>query len=173
MQILKRTGIDWRKRRLISKLYMDQRVKMWLDRGETRSVQFGRGVRQGCGLSRILFNLYSECLTKEALDGLGFPVSPILRKGSVAWLLIIMVNRPRTKRSGFDSRLQQETFSSPKRPDVIRDRPSRLFSRPGDSFSRGTAYRAWSWKTERSYASVHGMHRDSFAHTCNSNWMIK
>ena len=47
MQILKRTGIDWCERRLISKLYMDQRVKIRLDRGETRSVQIGRGVRQG------------------------------------------------------------------------------------------------------------------------------
>ena len=28
IQILKRTGIDWRERRLISKLYMDQRVKV-------------------------------------------------------------------------------------------------------------------------------------------------
>jgi len=72
MQILKRTGIDWRERRLINKLYMDQRVKVRLDRGKTRSVQIGRGVRQGCCLSPIMFNLYSECLTKEALDGLGF-----------------------------------------------------------------------------------------------------
>jgi len=71
MQILKRTGIDWRERRLISKLYMDQRVKVRLDRGETKSVQIGRGVRQGCSLSPLLFNLYSECLNKEALDGLG------------------------------------------------------------------------------------------------------
>ena len=70
MQILKRTGNDWRERRPISKLYMDQRVKLRLDPEETRSVQIGRGVRQGCCLSRILFNLYSECLTKEALDGL-------------------------------------------------------------------------------------------------------
>ena len=28
MQILKRTGIDWRERRLISKLYVDQKVKV-------------------------------------------------------------------------------------------------------------------------------------------------
>jgi len=71
MQFLKRTGIDWRERRLISKLYMDQRVKVRLHRGETRSVQIGRGVRQGCSLSPILFIFYSECLIKEALDGLG------------------------------------------------------------------------------------------------------
>jgi len=71
MQILKRTNIDWRERRFISKLYMDQRVKVRLDRGETRSVQIGRGVRQGCCLSPILFNLYSEYLTKQPLDGLG------------------------------------------------------------------------------------------------------
>ena len=50
---------------------MDQRVKVRLDRGESRSVQIGRGVRQGCCLSPVLFKLYSECLTKEFLDGLG------------------------------------------------------------------------------------------------------
>jgi len=52
-------------------LYMAQSVKVRLNRGETRSVQIGRGVRQGCCLSPILFNLYSECLIKEALDGFG------------------------------------------------------------------------------------------------------
>ena len=50
---------------------MEQKVKVRLDRGETRSVKIGRGVRQGCCLLPLLFNLYSECLTKEALDGLG------------------------------------------------------------------------------------------------------
>ena len=71
MQILKGNRIDWRERRLIRKLCMDQRVQVRMDRGETRSVQIGREARQGCCLSPILFNLYIECLTKEALDGLG------------------------------------------------------------------------------------------------------
>ena len=71
MQILKGTGIDWRERRLISNLYMARGVKVRLNRGETRGVKFGREVRQGCCLSPLLFNLYSECLTKEALEGFG------------------------------------------------------------------------------------------------------
>jgi hypothetical protein len=33
--------------------------------------QIGRRVRQGRHLSPILFNLYSECLTKKALEGFG------------------------------------------------------------------------------------------------------
>jgi hypothetical protein len=31
----------------------------------------GRGVRKGCCLSTVLFNLYREYLTKEALQGFG------------------------------------------------------------------------------------------------------
>jgi len=69
MQILKGTGIDRRERRLISNLYMAQSVKVRLNRGEKTSMKIGRGVRKGCCLSPILFNLYSECLTKESLEG--------------------------------------------------------------------------------------------------------
>ena len=65
MQILKGTGTEWRERRLLSNLYMTQSVKVRPNRGETRSVKNGRRVRQGCCLSPLLFNLYSECLTKE------------------------------------------------------------------------------------------------------------
>jgi hypothetical protein len=71
MQILNETGIDWHEIILISKLYMDQSVKLKLDQGETISVKIGRGVRQGCCLLPILFNLYSKYLTKEALEGFG------------------------------------------------------------------------------------------------------
>jgi len=71
MWILKGNGIEWRERRLIGNFYMPQTVKVLLNRGETRSVKTGRGVTQGCCLSPILFNLYSECLTKEALERFG------------------------------------------------------------------------------------------------------
>jgi len=45
MQILKEIGLDWRERRLISNLYVAQSVRVRLNRGETRSVKIGRGVR--------------------------------------------------------------------------------------------------------------------------------
>jgi hypothetical protein len=69
MQILKNAGVDWRERRLISKLYTDQSIKIRLDQGESISVKIERGVRQGCHISPILFNVYSEHLTKEVLEG--------------------------------------------------------------------------------------------------------
>jgi hypothetical protein len=71
MHILKGTGIDWCKRRLISKSYMDQSVTIRLEQLETRSVKTGRRVRQGCCLSQNLFKLYSKYLTEEAVEGFG------------------------------------------------------------------------------------------------------
>ena len=52
---------------LISKWYLDRSVKTKLDQEETKNVKIGKGVRQGC-LSPILWNLYSEYRTKEALE---------------------------------------------------------------------------------------------------------
>jgi len=71
MHILNGTGIDWGERRLISKLYMDQIVKIEQDLRQTRIVKIGREVRQGCYMSPIPFNFYSEYLNKEALEGFG------------------------------------------------------------------------------------------------------
>ena len=79
MRILKETGIDWRERRLVSKMCMDQSVKLKLDQGETRSVKIGRGVRQRLCLSPIPINLHSEYLTKESLEGFGdFKVGQVI-----------------------------------------------------------------------------------------------
>ena len=52
-------------------MYMDQSASLKLDRVETRRAEFGSGVRQGCCFLRILFNLYSKYLTKEALEECG------------------------------------------------------------------------------------------------------
>jgi hypothetical protein len=45
LQILKLTGIDWRERRAIRKLYVDQCFKLKVYQGETRKVKIVRGVR--------------------------------------------------------------------------------------------------------------------------------
>ena len=71
ISILNEIGINWRDRRLITNLYLGQRVKVRLHHGETNSVEIGRGVRQGCYMSPVLFNLYGEWLVREALEGLG------------------------------------------------------------------------------------------------------
>jgi len=71
MQILKENGFDLHVIKLISRLYIDQKVRMRLDQWETRSVNIGRGIRQGWSLSPILFNLCNENLTKGALEGFG------------------------------------------------------------------------------------------------------
>jgi hypothetical protein len=91
IQIRKGIGIDWRERRLISKLYMEQSVKIRLDQGETRSAKIERGVRQGCCLSPILFNLYSEYLTKEALEGFGdFKIGQVIHTVKYADDLVLL-----------------------------------------------------------------------------------
>jgi hypothetical protein len=46
-------------------------LKVWLDQGLTKSIKIGRGVGQGCCLSPLLFNICSEYITQEALEGLG------------------------------------------------------------------------------------------------------
>ena len=47
--------------------WIGQRVELRLNQWETNSVENGRGVKQGCCMSPILFNLYGEYLRKEAL----------------------------------------------------------------------------------------------------------
>ena len=60
LEMLRNIGVNWMERRLICNLHMGQRVKLCLNQGETDSVKIGRGVRQGCCMSPILFNLCCE-----------------------------------------------------------------------------------------------------------------
>src|ERR1043165_7607201 len=70
MRILRRIGVDWRERRLIGNLYMGQRVKIRIDGEFSEPATIGRGVRQGCPLSPILFNIYIEEIVREMLEEL-------------------------------------------------------------------------------------------------------
>ena len=70
MEILTKTGVDWRERRLIKELYMGQVVTVRTNEGETDLIEIGRGTRHGCPMSPVLFNLYDEAMIRESFDDL-------------------------------------------------------------------------------------------------------
>src|SRR5688572_20798489 len=49
-------------------LCMGQRVKIRIDGEYSERGRIGRGVRPGCPLSPILFNIYIELIVREALE---------------------------------------------------------------------------------------------------------
>ncbi|PGH37471.1 MAG: hypothetical protein CRN43_21000, partial [Candidatus Nephrothrix sp. EaCA] len=65
---LRRMGVDWRERRLIGNLYLGQKVRIRIEGEYSEPGLIGRGVRQGCPLSPLLFNIYIEELIREALE---------------------------------------------------------------------------------------------------------
>src|SRR5919106_4121377 len=69
MYALKCLGIDWRDRRLIKDLYIRQEVIIRVADGDSEPEIIGRGVRQGCLLSPLLFSIYAESMMKEAMEG--------------------------------------------------------------------------------------------------------
>ena len=70
MEILKSIGVDWRDRKLIADLYMKQQVVIRVNEDTTDPTLIGRGVRQGCLLSPLLFLLYSEAINAEAMQSM-------------------------------------------------------------------------------------------------------
>jgi exonuclease III len=68
MEALAKIGVDWKDRRLIRNLYMEQTVMVRVNGVNSQPGKIGRGVRQGCPLSPLLFNIYIEMLVTEALE---------------------------------------------------------------------------------------------------------
>jgi len=70
MEVLRKIGVDWKDRRMISSLYMEQTATVRVE-GEYSEPSFiGRGVRQGCCLSPLLFTVYAEMMMIEAMEGI-------------------------------------------------------------------------------------------------------
>ena len=67
MRLLEETGVDWRDRRLIAELYMEQTAVVRINSEVTEPCLIRKGVRQGCLISPVLFNNYAKAMMKEAL----------------------------------------------------------------------------------------------------------
>ena len=65
-KILKEMGIPDQMICLLRNLYAGQEATVRTGHGTTDWFQIGKGVRQGCILSPCLFNLYAECITRNA-----------------------------------------------------------------------------------------------------------
>lgn len=68
MKILEVTGIDNQDLSIISNLYWSQTSVIIVEPEMSNDIPIKRGVRQGCVLLLLLFNLYSEFIISEALD---------------------------------------------------------------------------------------------------------
>jgi hypothetical protein len=57
MRVLEKLGVDERDRQLIKNLYLGQSVVIRIAGEDSDPAKLGRGVRQGCPLSPLLFNI--------------------------------------------------------------------------------------------------------------------
>ena len=69
VEIMKEVGLDSRDVRIIANLYWNQTAHVNIAGNKTEKTKIQRGVRQGCVLSPPLFNIYSEKIFQEALEG--------------------------------------------------------------------------------------------------------
>ena len=75
LEIMKCLHIDWKDRRLLQDLYMRQEAVVRTVGGDSDPGVIGRGVRQGCPISPLLFSIYAEVMMIEALENMeGVPV---------------------------------------------------------------------------------------------------
>ena len=67
-EILKSLHVDWKDRRLLQDLYMRKEVVIRIANEILDPGTIGRGVRQGCPISPLLFSIYAEVMMIEAME---------------------------------------------------------------------------------------------------------
>lgn len=68
LETLRQSGLDDKDIRIISNLYWKQKARVRVENALSGEFEVRQGVRQGCVLSPLLFNVYSERLFREALE---------------------------------------------------------------------------------------------------------
>lgn len=68
IRLLQNIGLDTRDIKLIENLYWNQTASILVEDNSTPDIEICRGVRQGCILSPLLFNVYSETIFNNALN---------------------------------------------------------------------------------------------------------
>lgn len=67
-KILEELHVDWKDRRLLQDLYMRQEAVVRIANGDSAPGTIGRGVRQGCPISPLLFSIYAEVMMIEVWE---------------------------------------------------------------------------------------------------------
>jgi len=68
MKILQMTRVDWRDRKFIWNLYKKQVAYVTIVFRLSIACTIGRGIRQGCSLSPLLYLMLDEAMIREAAD---------------------------------------------------------------------------------------------------------
>ena len=68
LRVMEKAGVPKLERRLIINLYWHQKAAVRWNNESSKYVDIEKGVRQGCIISPILFNLYSEYMIAEAME---------------------------------------------------------------------------------------------------------
>lgn len=77
IQLLQNTNLDTKDIRIITELYYNQKATMKIGNEFSDEIEIRRGVRQGCVLSPILFNVYSDEMEGETTIGIKVNGKPI------------------------------------------------------------------------------------------------